>query len=121
VSGQLIWLGRHDSLLAGELALMMHCIVFSVDLLSMTWCSLSLPKGVPSLEREPGVILWCNGPRWNRHHVLRGYIVLWPWCGCNGGRWTPHAVPLGDGEVGAPLFARGYVELVDGVLEDGSQ
>jgi hypothetical protein len=30
-------------------------------------------------------------------------------------------MPPGDGEAGAPLSARGYVELVDGVLDDGTQ
>jgi hypothetical protein len=89
--------------------------------MSVGSCSLPLPKGVLLHRREPGVQLRRDGPWWNRHHGLRGESVLRPWCGCDGGIWCPHVAPPGDGVAGAPLSARGCVELIGGVLEDGTQ
>jgi hypothetical protein len=120
LSRQFIQLGHHDRLLAGELASPLHYLTLTVGLLSVGLRSLPLLKGMPSLGREPDVLPWCEGPRQNCHHGLKGWNVLQPWCGCDGGRWCPHTMPLGDREAGAPLPARGHVELVGGVLEDGS-
>jgi hypothetical protein len=68
---------------------------------------------------------WClarwDGSRWYRHHGLRGQSILWPQCGYDGSRRCPLATPPEDGEAGAPLSARGRVELVSGFLEDGTQ
>jgi hypothetical protein len=95
--------------------------MLDVGLLSVGSSLLPLLKGVSSLRWEPGLRSWSNGPQQNRRHGLRGRSILWPWCGCDRSWWQPHATPPGDGEAEAPLSARGYVELIGGVLEDSTQ
>jgi hypothetical protein len=51
----LIWLGHNDRLFAGKLASPLRRLALGAGLLSVGSCSLPLPKGVLSLEREPGV------------------------------------------------------------------
>jgi hypothetical protein len=107
MSGRLIWLGRGDSLVAVELASSLCCLTLGVGLLSAGLYSLVLPKGMPSLRREPGVRPQCDGLWWIR-----------PWCGCDEIMRCAHATPLGDGEAEAPLSTRFHVELIGKVLEN---
>jgi hypothetical protein len=57
---------------------------------------------------------------WNNRHGLMGQSILRAWCGGDWSRWRPHVMPLGDGDAGAPLLASGHVEIIGGVLEDGT-
>jgi hypothetical protein len=120
VLGWFIWLTCHDRLLTDELSSPLHCLALGVGLLSVGSCSLPLLKGVPLLGRVPSGLPWHEGPHRNCRHGLRGWNILRPWCGCDDGRWCPHIAPLRDEEAEAPLLARGHVELIGGVLEDGS-
>jgi hypothetical protein len=72
VSRRLIWLGRSDRLLVGELASPLCRLTLGVNLLSMGLRLLHLLKGISSLKREPGVRPRHDGPRQNRHHGLKG-------------------------------------------------
>jgi hypothetical protein len=119
VSGQFIRLGHDDRLFADELASPLRCLALSVGLLSVGTHSLPLLKSVLSLERGPGVLPWCEGTRWDRHHGLSGWSVLRLWCGRDGCRRCPHEVLPGDREVEASLSTKSRVELIDGVLNHG--
>jgi hypothetical protein len=121
VVAAMFWLGRSDRLLIGDLASPLRCLTLSTGLLHMGSRLLPLPNGVPSLWRYPDVRPRGDVLQQNSCHGLRGQSVLQPWCGGDGSRRCPHAMHLGDGEARALHLASGCVELIGGVLEDGTQ
>jgi hypothetical protein len=72
----LMRLGHGSSLLASELALLLHHLTLDVGLLSAGSRSLALSKSMSSLKGEADVLPQCARPRWNHHYGLSGQIVL---------------------------------------------